>query len=501
MTCDCCFVGLTSLLERFQWRPSRDGIEEENVRLPLPRIEHPKPHDMPALFQRGEPLILRGLLKPRLDRIVEQEDDFEMFVPRGKMNANHLPTTVKWQELRKNLKEAKATSPVLNDLDCFFSSEKLKARFEAYRTTPVYATVNTGSIAIEVAHHLDHSYANASHLCDYWTQRMGYFWVGASTGSLHYDEFDNLLCQIAGRKKVILIPFEHSFAFKLGSIRSVFPNHSDMNANFFTEEMRVANPWLQKVPYFQADLFPGDTLLIPAGMLHAPCGDLDSISANIFVMDGPSPCRRSWWLLKRLAISTAVRSFLHAKTAHHDYHRRKSQDIEKMKTIKPNKDEHEEAAKQRHSRAVRALGIDHKDLGREQGHSRTVEPPMRKSQTEPSVKHRARHHHHHHHAEHEHKSPDQLFMCTVEVDVESKDRDKLLEVMGELSALTKVEPGCLRYEFLQVQDEPNRFCLFEVWHSVADLENHKRTDHFAKLTPQIFAIAKCRVTKHQHVVF
>jgi quinol monooxygenase YgiN len=344
------------------------------------------------------------------------------------------------------------------DLDCFFSSEKLNARFAEYKKVPLYATMNTGSLPDKVAHHLDHSYSNASHLLDEWQGRLGYFWVGASTGSLHYDDHDNLLCQICGRKKVILIPFEHTFAFRMGSLWDVFPNHSGFNASFFTEETRAAHPGLQEVPYFEADLGPGDTLLIPAGMLHAPIGDLDSISANIFVFDGPPPCPRSWWLLKRLEISTRVRKLLKLPLAHHDYQVRKAHDIEATSAS-------------RHWKAAKTAISLRRSLSRRMG-----KEEQRGSGVEGS-------------------SADQRFMCTVEVNVDPSNREKFLGLMRELCEPSKRELGCLRYEFVQVQDEPNRFLLMEEWRSMTDLERHKHTEHYTSIAPRIFELAKCSVTK------
>ena len=40
------------------------------------------------------------------------------------------------------------------------------------------------------------------------------------------------------------------------------------------------------------------------------------------------------------------------------------------------------------------------------------------------------------------------------------------------------EPGCLRYEVLQDQDDPTTICLFEVFGADADLEFHHRQDYY-----------------------
>lgn len=40
------------------------------------------------------------------------------------------------------------------------------------------------------------------------------------------------------------------------------------------------------------------------------------------------------------------------------------------------------------------------------------------------------------------------------------------------------EPGCLRFDILQVRGEPGSFLLVEAWDSDADAAKHKETDHY-----------------------
>jgi quinol monooxygenase YgiN len=46
-----------------------------------------------------------------------------------------------------------------------------------------------------------------------------------------------------------------------------------------------------------------------------------------------------------------------------------------------------------------------------------------------------------------------------------------------LSAPTRAEPGCLRYDLYQSAEDPKEFVRHEVWRSLADLEAHKATPH------------------------
>jgi autoinducer 2-degrading protein len=42
------------------------------------------------------------------------------------------------------------------------------------------------------------------------------------------------------------------------------------------------------------------------------------------------------------------------------------------------------------------------------------------------------------------------------------------------------EPGIARFDFVQVADDPNRFCLWEVYKTQDAIADHKQTAHFAK---------------------
>jgi hypothetical protein len=73
-------------------------------------------------------------------------------------------------------------------------------------------------------------------------------WVGASSGSLHYDEYDNALLQLRGTKRIILYPVQYSSRLHLNSILSRHPNHSKFNNEFLTEATLKAHPELKNVP-------------------------------------------------------------------------------------------------------------------------------------------------------------------------------------------------------------------------------------------------------------
>lgn len=51
--------------------------------------------------------------------------------------------------------------------------------------------------------------------------------------------------------------------------------------------------------------------------------------------------------------------------------------------------------------------------------------------------------------------------------------------LSSLSAPTRAEPGCLRYDLYQSTVTPHEFMRLEVWESLAALEAHKKTPHLA----------------------
>jgi autoinducer 2-degrading protein len=42
------------------------------------------------------------------------------------------------------------------------------------------------------------------------------------------------------------------------------------------------------------------------------------------------------------------------------------------------------------------------------------------------------------------------------------------------------EPGCVRFDVLQDRDDPLTICLYEVFHSEADLEFHRGQDYYKR---------------------
>ena len=64
-------------------------------------------------------------------------------------------------------------------------------------------------------------------------------------------------------------------------------------------------------------------------------------------------------------------------------------------------------------------------------------------------------------------------------------RPALLDMAAMLIPLSRAEPGCLRYDFLQSPHEPNQFVFFELWKSRADLDEHFQKPYFKILEARL----------------
>jgi quinol monooxygenase YgiN len=57
--------------------------------------------------------------------------------------------------------------------------------------------------------------------------------------------------------------------------------------------------------------------------------------------------------------------------------------------------------------------------------------------------------------------------------------DAMREILTDLVAPTRLEPGCLKYELFQREGEPEIFYTSEEWRDAADVDAHMATPHVA----------------------
>ncbi|MCX7935605.1 MAG: antibiotic biosynthesis monooxygenase [Planctomycetota bacterium] len=72
-----------------------------------------------------------------------------------------------------------------------------------------------------------------------------------------------------------------------------------------------------------------------------------------------------------------------------------------------------------------------------------------------------------------------MVVYCVQVRVKSECRQAFIAATLENARNTRREAGCLRFDVLQQSDDPDRFALYEVYRSPADVDAHKQTAHYA----------------------
>ena len=74
-----------------------------------------------------------------------------------------------------------------------------------------------------------------------------------------------------------------------------------------------------------------------------------------------------------------------------------------------------------------------------------------------------------------------MFVLIVSVKVKSDMRDVFLKEIEDNSIATvRDEPGCLRFDVVQNQDDPDRYYLYEVYVDEDAYAAHTRTPHLAR---------------------
>ena len=65
--------------------------------------------------------------------------------------------------------------------------------------------------------------------------------------------------------------------------------------------------------------------------------------------------------------------------------------------------------------------------------------------------------------------------------IKPDDRDAFLEAIAEdARGSVHDEPGCLRFDVLQDQEDPNRIHLYEAYRDDAAIETHRQAPHYLK---------------------
>jgi len=74
-----------------------------------------------------------------------------------------------------------------------------------------------------------------------------------------------------------------------------------------------------------------------------------------------------------------------------------------------------------------------------------------------------------------------VFALWVSVKVKPEMRERFLEVIEDDSICSvRDEPGCVRFDVLQDQSDPDRYYFYEVYDDADAFEAHTKTPHLAR---------------------
>ena len=73
-----------------------------------------------------------------------------------------------------------------------------------------------------------------------------------------------------------------------------------------------------------------------------------------------------------------------------------------------------------------------------------------------------------------------MFVNAVDLDIVPAERENFLAAIKENGAAAAKEPGCRRFDILNLGSDPNHFFLYEVYDNEAAFKAHRETDHFKK---------------------
>ena len=73
-----------------------------------------------------------------------------------------------------------------------------------------------------------------------------------------------------------------------------------------------------------------------------------------------------------------------------------------------------------------------------------------------------------------------MFVNAVDLDIVPAEREKYLAAIRENGLAAVTEPGCRRFDILNLASDPNHFLLYEVYDNEAAFQAHRATDHFKK---------------------
>jgi autoinducer 2-degrading protein len=71
-----------------------------------------------------------------------------------------------------------------------------------------------------------------------------------------------------------------------------------------------------------------------------------------------------------------------------------------------------------------------------------------------------------------------MYVVCVTINVKPEHVEDFIPAMLDNARGTRQEPGNLRFDVLQAEDDPTRFFLYEVYYTKEDFAAHQQTAHY-----------------------
>ena len=95
-----------------------------------------------------------------------------------------------------------------------------------------------------------------------------------------------------------------------------------------------------------------------------------------------------------------------------------------------------------------------------------------------------------------------MYVVSVTISGKPEFQKQLLEATLDNARNTrKHEPGNIRYDVSQAEDDPNQLHLFEVYKSKEDFEKHKKTPHYLRWNEKVENWHTRKGVKHKAIFF
>ena len=73
-----------------------------------------------------------------------------------------------------------------------------------------------------------------------------------------------------------------------------------------------------------------------------------------------------------------------------------------------------------------------------------------------------------------------MYVVAVTVFVKKEHLQPFIDATLDNARNTRREPGNLRFDVAQAEDDPNRFLLYEAYRTRDDFSNHQQTGHYLR---------------------